>query len=151
MARIVEPQPSRAPLFNRINRQKVPWPTRWMSPLMEWLREPLPPQFLVMGDRAAFGYTPPPSWPGSGSQVAAPLLSPGTGRSALAGPMPSVMARCQTNDLPVRIGIETDAVSFATLRIARGEFDCPSCGKTHRWLGKDAWLAGVPPPGPDDA
>ena len=50
------------------------------------------------------------------------------------------MIRCSNRGLPVRTGLTTDMVVFASLPEVFMELLCPLCEKRHRWRPDQAWI-----------
>jgi CO dehydrogenase/acetyl-CoA synthase delta subunit len=54
--------------------------------------------------------------------------------------MSTIMIRCPHTEAAVSTGIDMDWTAFNRLRDVRSEIICPSCGGTHVWTARDAWL-----------
>jgi len=55
--------------------------------------------------------------------------------------MLSVMICCAVTRQPVYTGIETDELSFANMPEVLCRTSCSTCGRTHSWTNRTAWLA----------
>jgi hypothetical protein len=52
-----------------------------------------------------------------------------------------VMITCPNTGRAAPTGIETDALSFASLPDVPTQTKCPVCGSVHVWWKREAWIA----------
>jgi hypothetical protein len=60
--------------------------------------------------------------------------------------MPEIIIRCPITGLAVSTGLDTETIVFETLPEIEMPLQCPSCGETHHWRPREAWVRGVERP-----
>lgn len=57
--------------------------------------------------------------------------------------MPDIVIKCSVFGRPVPTGLTTEMIIFESMpKDLPLDLNCPACRKVHRWLPRDAWVAG---------
>jgi len=54
--------------------------------------------------------------------------------------MGELMIRCPTTGKPVSTGIHMDRTKFRSMPVFFSTSYCASCGGSHEWFARDAWM-----------
>jgi endogenous inhibitor of DNA gyrase (YacG/DUF329 family) len=54
--------------------------------------------------------------------------------------MAELMIRCPKTGKPVTTGIHIDRARFRAMPVFFSSSYCPSCGTSHEWFARDAWM-----------
>jgi hypothetical protein len=56
-----------------------------------------------------------------------------------------LMIKCPKTGDAIFTGLTADRESFAVMPVFFGRVSCPTCGATHEWFARDAWVRDVSP------